>query len=111
MATRFEIVDGPSKWDLMLAFFDYTCQHPRVVDFKIDDKEVKIGWIDRPRIVSSIVSLPFHIDTLSREDRSGETWNWKGVCSKIEHSKIEYSKAKGFFSTKTRKGWLEIEGF
>jgi hypothetical protein len=104
MATRFEIVDGPSKFDLMLALFDvgFKGKYPRGVIFTIDDKQRKVGWSG-----GQFPPLVFLIDSLSREDGSCENWNWEGVCVELD---IEHLRTKGFFSTKTRKGWVEIEG-
>lgn len=92
MARRFEIVDGPSKWDLMLALFDRECCPSRMVTFSIRGPQMDLGK-------HPIFSESFEINEVSQEDGSGENWLFKGSC---------FSKhAHGFFSTRTRKGWLE----
>ena len=83
----FQIVDGPSKFDLMLGLFSGTCMNPRRVQFFVLDGS------DRT-MLSTLLS------GVSREDGSGESWLFTG------HTNGKF--VKGYFSTKTRKGHLEL---
>ncbi len=94
---RWLIVDGPSKCDLMLALFDGDCYHcRRPLTFSLEDPEPE------PMAPKS-VDLPFVIEEIGRKDGSGENWNFKGVY--VSNQKC---LAQGFFSTRTRKGWIEF---
>ena len=88
MATqRFEILEGPSKLDLMLGLFDGTSTKPRLVLFSLWDGAS--AWT-----VTSVL-----LSGVSREDGSGESWIFTGCTNG--------KSIKGYFSTKTRKGHLE----
>jgi len=84
---RHNIIDGPSKFDLMVSLFVGDSVHRHDVKFSFqEDSE------------ASIV-----INDVKRESGNGETWFIIGYC--------EHKKVKGYYSTQTRKGWLEIEDF
>ena len=85
---RFEIVNGPSKFDLMLALFDGNCDHRRIVDFTLlsPQKEHK--------------TFSCIINDLKREDGSGESWLFAGYFG--------VNPLHGYFSTKHRKGWIKF---
>ncbi len=87
---RYEIEDGPSKWDLILAIFDGDSNHRREVTFSIECP----GFNERG----------FTLNGASREDGSGDNWIIHGYCS----AETKGGKMSGFYSTKTRKGWLEF---
>lgn len=111
MAQRFDITNGPSKWDLMLALFDTTedldpsrCrQNGRLVIFQI----VHGGksW-----------DGDVHINTVKKGQLYGfqeNDWDLEGGCTFHGESPFEerYLIKYPFiarFNTQTRKGWLEI---
>lgn len=89
MATQtLQIVDGPSKFDLMLGLFDGNCANPRTVRFVILDRSLD-------KITMSVL-----LNGISKEDGGGENWLLTG----LSNGKL----VRGFFSTKTRKGHLEF---
>ena len=89
MATQeFQILEGPSKYDLMLGLFDGNCAKPRLVLFALWDGA-------RTRTVTSVL-----LSGVSREDGSGESWIVTGYTNG--------KRVKGYYSTKTRKGNLEM---
>ncbi len=97
MAQRSNIVDGPSKFDLMLALFDSDSSHRRTVAFLLENPEAKQGDLQ-------CASLNFVINEVGREDGSGENWLFDGYYKVADRS----GNARGFFSTRTRKGWVQF---
>jgi len=96
MATqRFEITDGPGKWDLMLGLFDGTCTNPRRVAFTLWSNLLEKGFY-----------LRLLLSGVSREDGSGESWIVTGYVN--DNSGISGRAIKGYYSTRTRKGHLDI---
>jgi len=90
MATQeLTIVDGPSKFELMLGLFDGNSRNPRSVHFTLLNGSLTN---DQPlRVV---------LCGVSREDGSGESWNFTGYSNG--------SNVKGYFSTKSRTGHVQI---
>ena len=89
----FKIVDGPSKFELMVSLF-HGNSHRRPqnnVTFRIT----------APLATHCCVQ----IDEISREDGSGECWNF---CGYAEGIRAEARLIKGFYSTRTRKGTFEV---
>lgn len=84
MALEMKILNGPSKWDIMLALFDNTARAVRTVKFTCD----QTGLPTRDFEVS--------IDSVLREDGSGESWEFTGH--------VGFQSVKGCFNTVTRKG-------
>lgn len=76
------ILNGPSKFDLMIALMD---THRRSVEFEI---QIKKNW------------LKVSISMVQREDGSGESWNFEGRTVNVDSP----SDVKGYYSTRTRKG-------
>lgn len=92
MAVQDTILGGPSKFDLMVSLLHGVARKKRVhVDFEIrcNDPTITCNW-------------EIYINSLEREDGSGEQWLFQGYVRMIN------LPCKGFYSTKTRKGWLEI---
>lgn len=86
------VLNGPSKFDLMLSLFDGN-QHPRrTVSFQIEGfkKEVTVA-----------------ITSVQQEDGSGESWNWEGFLRFAPETKA--IRTKGYFSTKHRTGYFKFE--
>ena len=121
MATD-QIMNGPSKWDLMLSLFHGNANRRESVSFVIGHQSsglyVPIGeCIEKGRVT-------VQIDSLQREDGSGETWNFTGY-EIVTEWKTHFSQAygpgpttggprlgrpaKGFFSTRTRTGTIEFD--
>lgn len=84
---RYTITDGPSKMDFMLAVFDGNSpRERRMVALRTEDEG----------------NLPFAIDAIRREDGGSENWLFSGCMG------ITGEEYHGYFSTRTRKGWVEI---
>lgn len=89
MATRLEIVNGPSKFNLMVCLFR---------DESIPEVQVWFHYYGG-KDCSGVV-----IDSLEREGGSGESWNLKGyICSGYGRGNVT-----GHFRTDTRKGFLVL---
>lgn len=127
MATN-KILDGPSKWNLMLSLLHGDNNSRERVTFMLEGLAARLGDLTaRPvkkgdRMEKTKVSI--QIDSLQREDGSGETWNFAGyeiVTEWKTHFSPAYGPgpttggprlgrpAKGFFSTRTRTGTIEFE--
>lgn len=89
--TQHQINDGPCKWDLMLALFDNTFDSPHFVTFTFLGTD---GVLEEIRV---------YIDSVSREDGSGESWCFEG------HTRPDNRRVRGYFSTKRRHGTLTQE--
>lgn len=87
------IEDGPSKFDLMLAFFDNTASKTRTVCFGLTG-------LNNAYTEANITGLDF-------EDGSGDSWLFRGYTKLGD---LQY-KVKGYYSTKTRKGWIEYKSY
>jgi hypothetical protein len=87
---EFNIVAGPSKFDLMLALFDGTIEHHRCVEFEFNTT---------PRMT---VKTKFLVSSVQREDGSGESWNFEGSLSYDNFCTLK--NVRGYYSTKTRTG-------
>lgn len=94
---HFNITDGPSKFDLMVALFDGDCRHRRMVRFSLEDPEASPKYGDIP-------DHEFVINGFTREDGSGESWNFTGYYP----GSSQGAPCKGTFSTQIRKGWIEF---
>lgn len=83
-AVRYEIVSGPSKFDLMLALFDREGGNKIVL--KIGEGEGSCRAV-------------FKLQTVGRHGRSKEDW----------HITVDDDQRlfQGEYSTKTRKGFIE----
>lgn len=94
MATQVEkynIEDGPSKWDLMLGLFD-NLSNGRTVRFNLD-REAGPG--------TSYIAVC--LNAVSREDGSGNSFCFEGYIPNKFGGHV-----KGWMTTTKRKGWLEI---
>ncbi len=89
---RFVIVNGPNKFDLMVSLLEGNWQTQKWVEF-----QVRKGHDIREKISLLIV----RITGMSREDGSGESWN-------ITFLESNNRVGSGYYSIKTRKGFLEI---
>ncbi|MFA6105284.1 MAG: hypothetical protein WC725_01640 [Patescibacteria group bacterium] len=91
MATQVNIVDGPSKFDLMLALFENRTRPPKTLYFRCqrDDK-------------MKTFLLSVNITSLTREDASAESWKFEGCFTSTQRP------VSGQFRTDTRKGYVLI---
>lgn len=105
MATQHKIVNGPSKFDLMLALFDPNSKP----DFrKVTFSYFLSGYID-PKTGHKIVdclerTAEVIIIEISKEDNSGESWMFKGVFNESTGN----THVRGYFHTQRRNGWIEF---
>ena len=94
--TRFSIVDGPSKFDLMVALF----KRDEEIEFtlRIDEKKThKIGFI---------------VNGLSNEDGTREGWliHGRGFCinfPELSLSHENWQRFEGYYMPRDRSGWME----
>ena len=94
MATqRLNIVNGPSKFDLMLALFDGAYVNQRKIWFTVLDNSL------------SRTTLSITLNSVAKEDGSGESWLFDGCLYTTDYGSRPVT---GYFSTKNRKGWIEI---
>ncbi len=90
--TKIEIVNGPSKWNLILALFE-----KRWLEF-----EIKILNSFDPDIIATkkIKTSILRVERRVEKKKQEEEWVIDGSIPK------ESLFFKATFSTKTRKGWL-----
>ncbi len=100
MAQRYKITNGPSKWDLMLGLFDNTASNPREVEFTIADSTEDPG----PGEPVTLIAAKFVLNVIGRESGSGEDWIFEGYNPRHPLRPA----AKGYFSTRTRSGHVEV---
>lgn len=92
--TRYTIVNGPSKWDLMIAFFDRSGVRRRPVTFTMLEGGPADSW--RAQVV---------INKLAWEDGVGEGFLFEGYLMFLSVR----NSVHGYFKTSDRQGWIEIE--
>ncbi len=95
-----DILDGPSKFDLMLALFDGDAHHRRRVAFVFSND--KLDWLKQ-----WFRELEVVISEIARKDDSDELWLFKGYVPWSP----EPLTVEGFFSTQTRKGCIKLTNF
>ncbi len=85
----FKISGGPSKFDLMVSLFDGDSSNRRSVSFTVEEQTCEVT-----------------ISTLSREDGSGESWNFSGF---VRGSIVSPGYGiKGYYSSQRRCGHFEV---
>lgn len=84
-----DIVDGPSKFDLMTALFVWKPTRPWVT-FRLADGR---------RVQASIVAV-------SAEDGSGESWNLEGNLAVSEPGGPS-RRFRAYLRTSNRTGWMQ----
>ncbi|MFA5355395.1 MAG: hypothetical protein WC302_01490 [Candidatus Paceibacterota bacterium] len=118
-AKRFSIVNGPSKWDLILALFDTTTdldpsrirQNGRLVTLEIDSE----GQNREGNKVKNWQG-EIHINAVKKAEEFGfqdSDWILEGHCvfpekSPLGETFIRWRPFMAHFNTQTRKGWLEL---
>lgn len=120
MATRNSIVNGPSKFDLMVALLDGDMNHRKEVIFSLPIRDVETRVDPRVdpsfrKVIDDLAAArklptdgtfptqPIIINGIRREDGSGGNWLFEGHCG----SGDSYRKVRGFYSTTSRRGWIE----
>ena len=93
MAFTGEIVNGPSKWDLMLGLFDGNSSSRRSVVFSAVN------------LFNNIEEVAVFVNFLAREDGSGEKWNFAGFMIDAAWKAVA---VKGYFSTQHRRGTMTV---
>ncbi|MDO8529961.1 MAG: hypothetical protein Q7S10_00930 [bacterium] len=89
-----DIIDGPSKFDLMVGLFHGDSHHRHTVDFSIKPP---------PSVPGSILKITkrgvrVFINSVEREDGSGEKWNLMVT--------IDGKYVKAYYDTKSRTGHM-----
>lgn len=116
MATRRrKIVNGPSKWDLMLAMF---CRFPseptKDIDFCLEGRPLHSDFMSTIDSRSSVYKMrPITLEQIGKvSSQDGEEiWSFIGRCfGSRTPNKMSVAKLEGQFCTQTRKGWLRVVG-
>lgn len=94
---KYTILHGPTKFDLMMAFFDgdHTCR--RRLKFKIEKPDNSV--LNKIQIIAEAV-----INKIEWEDGSGNSWNMEGLFQINDTS----FKGSAYYSTKKLSGHLSI---
>ena len=94
--------------DLMLALFDSSCDRPRYIEFKIEDNKGEYNRLYKSLVGPGKVTVV--VQSLEREDGSGESWNLKGRFD-TGQSGFMYSTGEwsAYYDTRTRKGCFTTE--
>jgi len=100
----YDITNGPSKFDLMLALFDSTCDHRRPVQFIIRLRmEQPLAGI----VLGDPEEHEVHINGVSQESGDGQNWIFHGWERNPEGSTKPTFRVEGYFNTARREGWLK----
>lgn len=94
-----DIVQGPSKFDLMLALFDRKPINTRSVEFKLAG--------------GNNISAHVVLNGVEVESGCGESWIFKGYVRRASPSlersvPAPPSDCWGYYRTDTRKGWIKL---
>jgi len=95
---RLVIVNGPSRFDLMVALF----KRDEEVLFTLD------SMVSEEHLTQFQVSVT--LNGVSIEDGSRERWLISGFYTEPEkpaHREINWTRFEGFYDSRTRKGWLK----
>lgn len=94
---QFFIKNGPSKFDLMVSLLDGD---------STSRKTVEIEYGNRPESPIQIKrKINIRIDSLEREDGSGENWIFKGYqVTEIEGLR----RVEGYYALRTRTGHIRF---
>lgn len=92
---RREIIDGPSKLDFMNSLFDGNFDNRKQVKFMASSPNSKFGFS----------ALSVVINSAKREGGSGDNWLFEGFLPSAPSG----TTISGCFSTKDRRGWVEVK--
>lgn len=84
----FQIIGGPSKFDLMVSLFEGNPQHRRTVAFKLEGL-----WQD----------INVAITGVEQEDGSGESWNFSGWVMGEPKAHV-----RGYYASRGRSGYFHF---
>ncbi len=93
MAQRYLVANGPEKMDISASLLCSTSENPILVKFKVEN-DFGDGCADVEVVITNI----------GRESGDGTSFNFEGEIFG------QLKKVKGFFSTRARKGWMEVVG-
>lgn len=104
---HYGIEGGPSKFDLMVADYDNSNDHPRFITFGIANS-VEIRENDKA--VGYLEPQPCNVMIYGteREDGSGERRLFKGYTAEGGCFK-KGIRVHGYYDIKRRTGWIEFE--
>lgn len=91
----FSIRNGPSKYELSIAFFDVIGGHRRPVTFEF--------------MADGFKQADIVIDKIAWEDGSGQNWIFEGYVIKSTSKDSDFVNSRqinGYFNTNRRTGWL-----
>ena len=94
--THYQIVNGPSKMDLMLGLFDNTFDKPRLVSFTVHDGQDP----------DSTVKIDVCLNSVGRESGDGEQWLISGYVANSHGETFE-----GYYTTRQRRGNIDIDEY
>jgi hypothetical protein len=99
METKYQITDGPGKFDLSVALFHGRSKSD-YVDFTVDD----------PDGGKHFLITATTINTVQREDGSRESWNIEGYCMLPDYkdSGRPTHPFKAYFHTQHRHGHIIV---
>ena len=90
---QYSVTDGPSKFTLMSSLFEESRGRRRSIPVKF--------------VVDSIGEIQVFINSIEREDGTGESWNFTGYF--VKDDKSYTGKVKGYFQTTRRRGCIFFE--
>lgn len=93
---QFQITEGPSKFDLMIALFK-------------KDEAVRFSVTPDPLTgTKSPVILTVQINGITVEDGSHESWLMQGMWKlSWDLNLLNWTNFHGYYDSRTRKGWLK----
>lgn len=99
METKYNITNGPGKFELSVALFKKPCKHT-YIDFKVDDPEG-----GKPFLIMSTI-----INTVQREDGSNESWIIEGYCMLPEYKDAGRPTRSftAYYHTRHRTGHITV---
>ena len=95
MTSKFEICNGPSKFDIMSSFFVETFRDHGEVHFHIEGHP-------------SLVGIQVQLRSLTILDTGKNSWAFKATMT-WDKKKNEIRDMKGEYDSRSRKGWLEFQ--
>ncbi len=99
---QFNIVNGPSKWDLVTNFFR-DLKSRDCVEFTIEPNcsALILEEIDREKVELNIFSITLANDSV-------EKIIFKGWKLKSPNSILNSQKFKGYYDMRSRQGWINF---